>query len=108
MLDLGDLSLRAPIVRETTLGQSLVARYLEPLRDGSHAGAELERSLRAYLDAGLRGEPAARALQVHVNTLRNRLRRIESLVGVELRDPRQLAELWWALQYDRIAAGTEG
>jgi hypothetical protein len=105
--DLADLSLRAPLATEVTLGERLVARYLEPLRDGSHAGAELERTLRAYLDHGLRGEPAAQALHVHVNTLRNRLRRLEELVGGELRDPSRLAEIWWALEYDRIAGKVE-
>lgn len=105
--DLADLSLRAPVATDTVLGERLVARYLEPFRDGTCAGADLERTLRAYLEAGLRCEAAARALGVHVNTVRNRLRRIEQLIGVGLRDPTQLAELWWALQYDRIAVQDE-
>ena len=105
--DLADLSLRAPLATEVALGERLVARYLVPLRDGSHASAALERTLRAYLDHGLRGEPAARALHVHVNTLRNRLRRLEELIGVDLRNPARIAELWWALQYDRIARKIE-
>ena len=104
--DLADLSLRAAVVTDTALGETLVARYLEPFRDGSGTGEELERTLRAYLEAGLRCGAAARALDVHVNTLRNRLRRIEELIGEELREPAQLAELWWALQYDRIAGET--
>ncbi|MGH2957636.1 MAG: PucR family transcriptional regulator [Solirubrobacterales bacterium] len=105
--DLADLSLRAPVATETALGERLVARYLAPFRDGSHAGAELERTLRAYLEQGLRGESAARALNVHVNTLRNRLRRIERLIGVSFRDTAQLAELWWALEYDCVAGQGE-
>lgn len=100
--DLADLSLRAAVATDSVLGETLVERYLEPFRDGSYAGAELERTLRAYLEAGLRCGAAARALGVHVNTLRNRQRRIEELIGVGLRDPAQIAEVWWALQYDRI------
>jgi hypothetical protein len=105
--DLADLSLRTPIATEPALGERLVARYLAPLRDGSHSNRELERTLRVYLEHGLRGDPTARALHVHVNTLRNRLRRIEELTGAELRDPARLAEVWWALEYDRMARGAE-
>jgi hypothetical protein len=105
--DLADLSLRTPVATDTMLGERLVARYLEPFRDGSHAGAQLERTLRAYLEAGLCGEAAARVLGVHPNTVRNRLRRIEGLIDLRLRDPAQLAELWWAVQYDRIAGEAE-
>lgn len=104
---LDDLSLRAPVATETTLGRRLVCRHLEPFRGGSHAGGELERTLRAYLASGLRREAAARALHVHVNTLRNRLRRIEEKTGIDLRDPAHLAELWWALEYDRITPDGE-
>ena len=100
---LGDLSLRGPVASETALGERLVARFLGPLRDDSRAGVELERTLRAYMDHGFRGEPTARALHVHMNTLRNRLRRIEELTGVHFRDPEQIAEVWWALQYDATA-----
>ena len=102
-LDLADLSLRAPVATETALGKQLVDRYLGPFRDGSHAGRELERTLRAYLAEGLRREPTATTLHVHVNTLRNRLRRIEESTGVDLRDPAHIAELWWALEFDRIS-----
>ena len=102
VVSLDDLSLRGPITSETALGERLVARYLEPFRGGSHASTELERTLREYLEHGFRGEPTARSLHIHMNTLRNRLRRIEQLTGLSFRDPTQIAELWWALQYDAI------
>ena len=100
---LDDLSLRTPVTSETALGERLVARYLSPLRDGSQAGADLERTVRAYLEHGFRGEPTAQSLHVHMNTLRKRLRRVEQLTGLGFRDPAQIAELWWALEYDRIS-----
>lgn len=102
--DLADLSLRAPVATESALGRRLVARYLEPFRDESHTGAELERTLRAYLAHGFRAEAAARALHIHLNTVRNRLRRIEQASGVSWRDPAHIAELWWAIEYDGLAA----
>ncbi len=47
---------------------------------------DLTQTLDALLGAGGALEPAARALPVHVNTLRNRLAKIESLTGY---DPRE-------------------
>lgn len=46
---------------------------------------------------GQRG-PAAQALGIHRNTLRDRLGRIEQLTGKNLSDPAHRAELWFALQ----------
>lgn len=65
-----------------------LARY-----DHEH-GATLVPTLRAYLESFGDAAGAARALGVHVNTLRYRLGRIESLGGVDLRD----ADLRLALQ----------
>ena len=106
VVSLDDLSLRGPVTTETGLGERLVERYLAPLRDGSHAGAELERTLREYLEQDFRAEPTARSLHIHLNTLRNRLRRIEQLSDLSFRDPEQIAEIWWAIQYDRITRPT--
>lgn len=62
------------------------------------------RTLTAYLDEGGDVRAAAAQLQVHPNTLRYRLRRIEQLAGVTLRDPH--ARL--ALDLVRRAAGATG
>ncbi|HVE67512.1 MAG TPA: helix-turn-helix domain-containing protein [Solirubrobacteraceae bacterium] len=101
--ELADLGLLPSVADETSVGERLVARYLVPFRDGSQTGEQLEQTLRAYLEGGLRTEAASRALHVHVNTLRNRLRRIEELIGIDFRDPGHIAELWWALAYNRIS-----
>ena len=53
--------------------------------------------LRASLDLGMKIDDTARTLHVHANTLRHRLRRFEEATGAELRDPRVVVELWWAL-----------
>ena len=50
----------------------------------------------------MRIEDAARVLHMHANTLRHRLRRFEEATGATLRDPRDLVELWWALEHRRL------
>ena len=58
-------------------------------------------TLRTWFDEGMRVEDAARALHVHPNTLRHRLRRFEETTGATLRKPSDLVELWWALERRR-------
>jgi hypothetical protein len=55
-------------------------------------------TLRAYLDAFGDVEAAAIALGVHANTIRYRLRRMQSLVGIDLRDPTERLALMLQLQ----------
>lgn len=67
---------------EMAARDALVRNAFEPL-DG-----DLTDTLTALLAAGGALEPAARALPVHVNTLRNRLAKIEALTGYDPREPR--------------------
>jgi hypothetical protein len=101
---LGDLSILPAILADDALGEAFEARHLAPLEQLGRLGAELETTLRAWLDQGMRIEECARALHVHPNTLRHRLRRFEEASGANLRDPRQLVELWWALERRRLSA----
>ena len=58
---------------------------LGPIRDHDRRHrAGLEDTLRTFLDLGGRFNESAAALHVHVNTLRNRLARIEELTGRDL------------------------
>lgn len=57
---------------------------LERLREADHDSGELERTLRAYLDACGSASAAARALDVHVTTVRHRLARVASVSGLQL------------------------
>jgi DNA-binding PucR family transcriptional regulator len=100
---LADLSIRPAIVADDALGDAFAARYLEPLAGLGRLGAELEETLRTWFDQGMRVDDAAKALHVHPNTLRHRLRRFEETTGTTLRDPRHLVELWWALERQRLA-----
>ncbi|NUS01851.1 MAG: PucR family transcriptional regulator [Nonomuraea sp.] len=54
--------------------------------DGEH-GTDLVGTLRAYLDALGNVHAAAKAVQVHQNTFRYRLRRLTEISGLDLTDP---------------------
>jgi DNA-binding PucR family transcriptional regulator len=99
---LADLSIRPAILSDAPLGDAFAARHLAPLAQLGRLGTELEATLRAFLAHGLRIEDTARALHVHPNTLRHRLRRYEQATGASLRDPHALVELWWALERRRL------
>ena len=102
-VSLADLSIRPAILADDALGDAFAARYLEPLGGLGRLGAELETTLRAWFDQEMRVEDTARSLHIHPNTLRHRLRRFEDATGATLRDPRDLVELWWALEHRRLA-----
>ncbi len=65
---------------------------------GRRRTAALEASLREWLAQHGQWDPAASRLGVHRHTLRNRIRKIEGLLGRSLDDPGLRAELWMALQ----------
>ena len=100
---LADLSIRPAILSDEALGDTFEARYLAPLAELGRLGTELETTLRTWFDEDMRVEDAARALHVHPNTLRHRLRRFEETTGAALRKPSDLVELWWALERRRLA-----
>ncbi len=98
VFSLADLSIRPAILADDVLGEAFAARLLTPLDELGRLGAELSGTLRVFLEEGMRIEETARALHVHPNTLRHRLRRFEEVTRTSLRDPRVLAELWWVLE----------
>ncbi|HEX5609786.1 MAG TPA: helix-turn-helix domain-containing protein [Solirubrobacterales bacterium] len=72
---------------------------LEPVleHDREHR-TDLVATLRAFLDGGGRWSSTAEALHVHVNTLRNRLARIEQLTGRDLDTTEDRVDLFLALE----------
>jgi hypothetical protein len=96
---LADLSIRPAILADEALGYAFAERHLSPI---AGLGMELEDTLWTYLDQGMRIDDTARLLHVHANTLRHRLRRFEQTTGTNLRDPRVVVELWWALERRRL------
>jgi DNA-binding PucR family transcriptional regulator len=77
----------------------LVGRVVEPLRA---AGGELARTLACYLEGGGALESCARALFVHPNTVRYRLRRVSEITGLDPTDPRHALVLRIALVAGRL------
>lgn len=75
---------------------------LAPLRDHDRrTGAELERSLRMWLEHDTRAEAAAAALGIHRHTLRSRISQAGALLKADLTSFPGRAELWAALQTAR-------
>ena len=54
---------------------------------------DLRRTLETYIESNTSLEGTARALFVHVNTVRYRLRRVEALTGRSPTDPRDALAL---------------
>ncbi|MDA8436669.1 MAG: helix-turn-helix domain-containing protein [Actinomycetales bacterium] len=72
---------------------------LAPMEDyDAQHGSSLVATLRTFLDTGGRWQETADLLHVHVNTLRNRLERVESLTGRRLDSTPDRVDLWLALQ----------
>ncbi|WP_431046406.1 PucR family transcriptional regulator [Streptomyces sp. P1-3] len=92
------------LLQDESLARALAARWLRPLTGLTPRQSErLEETLLAWLEGG--GAPeAAKALHVHPQTVRYRLRQIEKLFGPGLRDPRTRFELELALRSRRLMA----
>jgi sugar diacid utilization regulator/GAF domain-containing protein len=72
------------------------------LASDEKSGGDLTRTLDAYHRSGERLSVAADLLAVHVNTLKYRLARIESLTGRSLRDPIVRFNMYMALYALRL------
>ncbi|WP_406388932.1 PucR family transcriptional regulator [Streptomyces sp. NBC_00211] len=92
------------LLQDEPLAQALAAQWLRPLAGLTPRQSErLEETLLAWLEHG--GAPeAAKALNVHPQTVRYRMRRLEKLFGPQLRDPRTRFELEMTLRSRRLMA----
>ncbi|MFG2991757.1 PucR family transcriptional regulator [Streptomyces sp. NPDC048257] len=92
------------LLQDEHLAHALAARRLRPLAHLTPRQSErLEDTLLAWLEGG--GAPeAAKALSVHPQTVRYRMRQLEKLFGPDLRDPRTRFELEMALHSRRLMA----
>ena len=68
----------------------------------SQNGTELLKTLEIYFQENECLNPAAEKLFIHANTLRNRLKKIESLLGVELNQADARVKFYVACQALRI------
>jgi hypothetical protein len=103
-----DTPLGSLVAADATTTREVVHRVLGGLLE-LDAGdrATLLSTVEAWLDGHGSAPAAGRALYVHQNTVRYRLRRVEELTGRSLDDPRAVAELATALQALRIFPGLD-
>ena len=88
--ELGILGLFSDSQRSDELS-SLARRVLGPVQErDADSGGALVQTLDEYLSRNCDARACAEALYVHVNTVRYRLRRIEELTGLDLRNPADL------------------
>ncbi len=87
---------------EPSVTASLSRAVLGPLLDyDARRNTELVATLRAFLAANGHWQATARTLHIHVNTLRQRLARVEELTGRSLDSMEDRVDLFLALADDR-------
>lgn len=93
------------LLQDESLARTLIARRLRPLAGLSPERCErLEATLLAWL-GGMGAPEVAKALSIHPQTVRYRMRQLEKLFGARLRDPRTRFEIEMALRSRRLMAG---
>lgn len=95
---LADLAWQTAAVDQPEVNALLRRRFLEPLRRQGPFGADLEATVRSYLNHRCNYTDAARDLNLHVNTLRYRLRRFAEMTGADLDDPVDMVNVVWAFE----------
>jgi DNA-binding PucR family transcriptional regulator len=98
----GDLSLHAAIATDTDIGDVMITRYITPLLTIT-GGESVLATTERYLGNDRNIELTARDLEVHPNTVRQRLDRFEEATGRSLRETETVVEVWWALQRRRLS-----
>jgi DNA-binding PucR family transcriptional regulator len=95
-----DLVIEYQITRPGPARDALAA-LIEPLT----SQADLLETLRVHMSSGMNRRETARRLEVHPNTVDNRMSRVASAIGLDLSQPRAITQARSAiLAYD--AAGT--
>lgn len=89
--------------------ERMTQRLLGPLRtEEDKRGTPLVATLSAYLGSGRRHAETAAGLNIHVNTLYQRLESIDRLIGTEWRTPDAALDLQVVLRLERSAMLTRG
>ena len=101
---LEDLGLLPTVITSGRVGDRVSERLVDAVAREGPAGEALVETVSAYLERGLQAGETAKALHLHPNSLRKRLRRYEELTGVDLHNMDDLAAIWWALKRKEIAA----
>jgi sugar diacid utilization regulator len=105
--ELGILGLFVDSARPQEL-EALARQVLGPvLERDARTGSALLRTLESYLAAGCDARACARELYVHVNTVKYRLRQVQELCGLDLRDPHDLLRATMARLIVRLLGDRE-
>jgi DNA-binding PucR family transcriptional regulator len=98
-----DLLPERALAGDRTARDTLVERVFDPLAE---AGSAVLETVEAYLSGGSSIEGTARALFVHANTVRYRLKRAAELTSLEPSDPRDSYTLRIGLTLGRLGSPT--
>jgi hypothetical protein len=105
----GELGFFGLLVGEGRDVRSFVATTLAPVLEyDGRRGTDLVATLQAYFEAGASPARAAEALQVHVNTVTQRLERVSRLIGKDWSTPERALEIQLALRLHRLTGDTPG
>ncbi len=91
------LGLLLTVVADADVGETLRSRYLVRARDAGSL-PEVVTTLRTYFACGMRLDPTASTMNLHRNTVRNRIAKFQEATGTRLRDQMVAIEVWWALE----------
>ncbi|MFJ8857100.1 helix-turn-helix domain-containing protein [Streptomyces sp. NPDC102451] len=107
--DVGELGFLGVVLGNAKDVDGFVTAVLGPLlRYDERRGTHLVRTLRAYFGAGGSLIRAKDELHVHVNTVVQRLDRIQVLLGRDWNEPDRALELQLALRLHLLSGGREG
>ena len=91
--------------RNTEESRKFLADIFGPLREADRSGNTLEQTLVVYFDCNRASGQAAEALHIHINTLYQRLRKIEDTLGVSFKNSDDVLQLQLACYLLRHTAG---
>ncbi|MCY1241374.1 hypothetical protein D9M72_542710 [compost metagenome] len=91
------LQLRQIASSLTASGQLPGTHALRIAEYDEHHKKSFEETIYAYLSCGGNAVEAAKALDVHVNTVRYRLSRVQALFSIDVDDPETRLLLWLQL-----------
>jgi hypothetical protein len=107
--DAGELGFFGLLVGEGRDVRGFVDATLAPVLEyDARRGTDLVATLQAYFEAGASPARAAEALQVHVNTVTQRLERVSRLIGKDWSSPDRALEVQLALRLHRLTDTVPG
>jgi hypothetical protein len=97
-----ELSLHPAIATDSDIGDVMTTRYISPVLNIT-GGETVLTTIERYLGNDRNVEITAKDVDVHPNTVRQRLDRFEEATGRSLRETETVVEVWWALQRRRLS-----